>query len=316
MSKKHILKQISYVTLAVFFLSFSQLVLLSPKIVHADSGLQLQWNLDEGSGTTANDFSGNNNNGTLFNGPTYVPGEYNLGVALNGVNQYIQSNTPLASLGTVNQPYALSAWVKVAPGVTAGNIVHISSLQNGGAWCIPFLRLQNDVFTATGWYNSQAYSAVGTTQVQSGVWYQVLTSWDPTNGLRLFVNGNQEAQTPQAGYSAHGSPVYFSLGLSGPTCANNQGFLNGVVDDGIVYDRALTSTDIQNISSPYVKPATLPNSTAITTDQQVSQIKSPDTGYGSPQNPSYFYFILSFSVPVIFILIGNWQIKYKGREKN
>ena len=32
------------------------------------------WSFDEGTGTIANDSSGNNNNGTLYNGPTWTEG--------------------------------------------------------------------------------------------------------------------------------------------------------------------------------------------------------------------------------------------------
>jgi hypothetical protein len=231
-------------------LTLQILTVLGPSIsASADSGLLLHWNFDEGSGSTALDSSGNSQPGTLFNNATYVPGESGTAVALNGVNQYVQSVTPLASLGTVNQPYALSAWVKAAPGVSNGNIVHISSYADGSHWCIPFLRLQNGVFSATGWNGNQV-SAVGNTPVVAGQWYQVMTSWDPSNGLRLFVNGVLEQATPEATYTASGVPDYFSLGLSGPSCSDNQGYFHGDIDDAQVYNRALTPQDIQNIASP------------------------------------------------------------------
>ena len=40
----------------------------------SSSSLQGYWNLNENSGVTATDLSGNNNHGTLTNGPTRVPG--------------------------------------------------------------------------------------------------------------------------------------------------------------------------------------------------------------------------------------------------
>ena len=39
------------------------------------NGLVGYWNFDEGSGTTAADSSGNNNTGTLTNGPTWTAGK-------------------------------------------------------------------------------------------------------------------------------------------------------------------------------------------------------------------------------------------------
>ena len=215
----------------------------------ADDVVQLRWDFEEGSGTSTSDSSGNNNQGTLFNGATYVTGNNGLAVSLNGVNQYVQSNAPIASLGQDDTPYALSAWVRVPSGVTNGNIVHISSMQNGSGWCIPFLRLQGGVFRATGW-DGNSVSAIGTTAIVADQWYQVLTSWDSVNGLRLFVNGVLEDSSPQSTYDAYNSPVYASVGQSNSACSEDQGFLRGTVDDMRIYDRALNAADIVSINNP------------------------------------------------------------------
>ena len=241
-----------------------------------DPGLELHWNFDEGSGTTALDSTGNGNVGTLFNGPTYVPGHDGLAILLNGVDQYVQTNTPLASLGTVDQPYALSAWVNIAQGVSAGNIVDISSNADGSGWCIPFLRLENGYFTATGWDTSGGVSAASTTLAATGQWNQVLTSWDATNGLRLFVNGILVASTPQSNYAAAGVPIYASIGLSNGACSSDQGFLNGEVDDVRIYSRALAPSDIETISTEGDPPVNLPAAT--TPSNAASAPTLSDTG--------------------------------------
>jgi hypothetical protein len=238
-------------TFLVVVLAVQGYTLFTPA-VHAttDSGVQLQWNFEEGSGSTATDSSTSGNTGILFNSPSYVPGNTGLGLSLNGTNQYIRSTSAIASLGTVDEPYALSAWVKVAAGETAGNIVHISSLTSGGGWCIPFLRLEGGKFSATGWDSGLPTSAVSSTTVQADTWYQVLTSWDATNGLRLFVNGVLEDSTPQPNFTAAGSPVYTFIGIGAPSCSQNQGYLKAVVDDVRIYSRALDTEDIEEISNP------------------------------------------------------------------
>lgn len=235
----------------LFVLSFSPTLLFVPaqRVEAADSGLQMHWQLDEGSGTTATDSSGNNKTGTLYEGPSYQAGVYDTGVEFDGIGQYIQSNDPIASLGTVDEPYALSAWVKFNDGETNANIIHISSNANGGDWCIPFLRLENSRFNATGWTDEGATSAAAVGDIVADQWYQVLTSWDPTNGLRLFVNGTLVDSTPQDNFAAYGSPVYFSAGLSNEGCSEDQGFLDGMVDDVRLYNRALTDDDIDTIQT-------------------------------------------------------------------
>lgn len=61
------------------------------------------------------------------------------------------------------------------------------------------LRLENSKFTAVGWENggTSLVSAALTSKVVADQWYQVMTSWGPTNGLRLIVDGVVVATTPQ-----------------------------------------------------------------------------------------------------------------------
>jgi len=214
-----------------------------------DPDLVVHWPLDEGSGTTATDISGHGNDGILYNGATYVPGQVGTGVHLNGIDQYVQTPTPIDTTGVADEPYALSAWVKLDTGVTSGNIVHISSQASGGGWCIPFLSLAGGTFRAVSWTSGGENDAIGTTPVVANQWYQVMTTWDATNGLRLFVNGTLEASTPQTEFNGYGAPVYVSFGLSSG-CSGNQGFLKGTVDDLRIYARPLTDTDVTDLSTP------------------------------------------------------------------
>jgi len=214
-----------------------------------DTNLILHWDLNEGSGTTALDDSGNSYDGTLYNDPVYVPGHEGTGVELNGIYQFIQTPTPFDFLGTPDQPYALSAWVKLPATGASGNIFHISSNDGGDGWCIPFLTLTAGHFVATGWDTNGMVSATDPAVATSGEWHQVISTWDAENGLRLFVNGVLVATTPQADYAASGSSMYASLGLGNAACSNDQGYLVGTVDDARIYSRALVADDIETIAT-------------------------------------------------------------------
>src|SRR3989338_5884576 len=92
---------------ATISLLFS-LISLVPKAQAAapTNGLVGYWAFDEGSGTTAGDSSGNGNNGTLVNGPTWTAGKVgSQAISFDGSNDYFavslwmngpaaQSNTP------------------------------------------------------------------------------------------------------------------------------------------------------------------------------------------------------------------------------
>src|SRR3990167_6079208 len=72
------------------------------------SGLVGYWTFDEGSGATAADSSGNNNTGTLVNGPSWTTGKIGQALSFDGVDDLVTasgiSNTPSA--------FTLSAWIK------------------------------------------------------------------------------------------------------------------------------------------------------------------------------------------------------------
>jgi hypothetical protein len=63
-----------------------------------------------GSGTIWRDISGNGNNGTLVNGPTFNS-ENGGNIVFDGINDYV--DIPSTSLNFVNQPITLSSFVRV-----------------------------------------------------------------------------------------------------------------------------------------------------------------------------------------------------------
>ena len=86
------------------------------------TGLVGWWKFDDGSGTTARDWSGQGNTGTLVNSPTWVVGKIGGALSFNGSNQYIAfSPTSVAGLNKG----AISIWIKMPVGSTGGDSVRI-----------------------------------------------------------------------------------------------------------------------------------------------------------------------------------------------
>lgn len=281
-------------------------VVFGPVRVSADTdtNLILHWNLNEGSGTSAFDDSGNNYHGILHNGATYTTGHEGYGVSLNGVNQYIQTPTPFAFLGTVDQPYALSAWVNFTNPGASGNIFHMSSNIDGSGWCIPFLTLANGHFVATGWdQTSGEVDAIDPAVATNGEWHQVISTWDPTNGLRLFVDGNLVSSTPQPDYAASGTAMYATLGIGAPACSNDQGYLEGIVDDARIYSRVLLPADIQTIANEG-SPVTPPPSTVNTTIPG-----APDTGVGPVESIAQPAILPVVVASFIIVILSFWTYR-------
>ena len=207
-------------------------------------GLDMEWKMDEGSGTELTDSSSGGVGGTLYNKPTWVDGRWKGGLSFNGTDQYGLSDKALSSLGMYNKPYTISAWVNVAPGETDGNIIHVATATSGSGWCTPFLELSSSRFVAESWGALGQTQAIDTNTITTGQWYHVDTTWDATNGLRLYVNGVLAASQPQSVYAASGQADYIFTAFSHPGCAGDNGFLNANMDDVRVYQRALSATTI------------------------------------------------------------------------
>ena len=70
------------------------------------------WKLDEGSGTTAYDSSGNGNHGTLTNGPSWTSGKIGGAVSFDGADDYVQ--VPDSNTLDLANALTLAMWIKPA----------------------------------------------------------------------------------------------------------------------------------------------------------------------------------------------------------
>jgi len=59
------------------------------KVMAATPNLVGYWNFDEGAGTVVSDSSGNNNTGTLTNGPLWTAGKVGNALNFDGTNDYV-----------------------------------------------------------------------------------------------------------------------------------------------------------------------------------------------------------------------------------
>ncbi|MBU0758501.1 MAG: DUF2341 domain-containing protein, partial [Nanoarchaeota archaeon] len=158
-----------------------------------------------------------------------IGGYISNGANFDGDSGY-QRFSGFADLGTANKPYTIRTLVNVDIGESQGNIIHMSGEIGGGGWCLPPLAYTGSAFRARSW-NGGAVDATSTTNPTQGVWYQVVTTWDSTNGIRIFVNGVNEQSTPMATYSASGGANYLHPAFQPSGCSGNVGWFDGSIDE-------------------------------------------------------------------------------------
>ena len=184
------------------------------------------------SGTVWNDISGFQNNGTLINGPTFNSSNGG-SIVFDGVNDYVScgnnSNLQIEQ-GTI------SAWVKTtSPGAGFRGI--ITKQNNYG------LFTNDSVLVTYDWGNTQIRSTG--INIADGTWKNIAMSFTtntgtPSNNAIIYLNGSAILTTT---IKQSNNTVEVQLARGGVSAGSTQ-LLNGNISTGLVYNRALSATEI------------------------------------------------------------------------
>ena len=184
------------------------------------------------TGTTWSDLSRRGNNGTLTNGPTF--NSLNGGsIVFDGVDDYVScgnnSNLQIEQ-GTI------SAWVKTtSPGAGFRGI--ITKQNNYG------LFTNNSVLVTYDWGNTQTRSTG--INIADGTWKNIAMSFTtntgtPSNNAIIYLNGSAILTTT---IKQSNNTVEVQLARGGVSAGSTQ-LLNGNISTGLVYNRALSATEV------------------------------------------------------------------------
>ena len=190
-----------------------------------------------GSGSTWTDLSGNANNGTLVNAPSFISNDGGGCIQLDGINDHIT----LPTTGFAPASLTIDYWIK-----------RISD--EGYFWIIdnsdqPELRM---LFTSSGklqiyFYDDGGYfsTALSSTTFSTASWYNITAAL--TNGLQnVYINGNQEIITTTGTYTGNpgGNAGEHTLGTYNRPGAGYGGYANVRIGSYKFYNRVLTAAEI------------------------------------------------------------------------
>jgi hypothetical protein len=177
-----------------------------------------------GSGNTWTDLSGNGNNGTLVNGPTYSSANGG-SIVFDGSNDYVS--------GTISNlsEYTLSAMVKILATVAGGGII------GGNITTNAYLQLGGGTFP---WQFNSAFNSSYTPVLSQ--WTYVVGVQESGSTQRLYINGTSVSSA--SGTSNLGTAYAIGRRENGPV------YLNCQIGVSQIYNRALSATEIlQNFYS-------------------------------------------------------------------
>ncbi|MFA5771798.1 MAG: PQQ-binding-like beta-propeller repeat protein [Thermoplasmata archaeon] len=223
-------------------------VVLAAGGARAETGLVAKWSFDEGTGTTAVDSSGNNNNGTI-NGATWVDGVSGKALRFDGVNDYVeipQSST--LNVGGASGSYSIGFWMKA--NATPSGVRWIITKYPNGQYIQPYpisISIDSSGKVTTAVFDSQDSNySTGTTVVTDGNWHYVVSIVDrSTNNIRIGIDGNIQntISISNIGDMRNSAPI--ALGWDeGQTGANPDVYFNGIIDEVKIYNSTLSASEI------------------------------------------------------------------------
>lgn len=192
------------------------------------SGLVGNWKFDEGSGTTAADSSGNNNSGTLTNGPTWVEGKIGQALDYDNINDSVNTNSDM--IGTS----AVSVCTWIYPRTWSGD-----SVINNGKFQLYSSTNYRIGFTSDGATNILSSSNA----ITIDAWNFVCVTRNDSGIANLYVQANlsgaadRNSGTPTSGT---GNVIIGSRPVGGTN-------FDGVIDEVRIYNQVLSASDITEL---------------------------------------------------------------------
>lgn len=209
------------------------------------NGLVGYWKFDEGSGNTATDSSGNNNHGTLNNGPAWVPGKFGKALSFDGVDDFVQ--IPQSSSLDVTDQITVEAWVYPRAYVGSfGDVSHIVSrcADNGGHIYVLSVHADGKVWFSVNPMSGEKLSVANLTL---NTWTHLAMTYDGAY-IRLYINGYLDSSYVQSG-SIYTTGNWLAIGCKPTGSGGGPGiyaYFNGIIDEVRIYNRALSQQEIQS----------------------------------------------------------------------
>jgi len=204
-------------------------------------GLVVYYKFDEGSGTTAFDSSGNGNDGTLMNNPTWTTGITGGALDFDGIDDYVDG----VDIDFPSGPFTVSAWFKTTVTSGAGALIHkISNFQNQNYYIYPHTGrggVLAGLWDGTGW---QEVATDSNTTFNDGIWHHVAMVVSTTT-IELFVDATSYG-TVNHDNTIPTNDQNFNIGRQN----NNAQYFTGQIDEVRIYNRTLSAQEVSTLYSP------------------------------------------------------------------
>jgi len=209
---------------------------------NTDSSLVGWWKLDETSGTIAHDSSKSGNDGTVMGNAKWVAGKLGGALSCDGDGDYV--DVPGAA-SIKPRSVTLATWVWF--NTTSGRQDFLSK-SDDYAFSMNEWGSDNKVRAIVT--SGGAWSVVsGATALQPNQWYHLaLTFDDASKMLRIYLDGVQDGELSVPGGLEHRIGGGLTIGTY------QTRYLNGMIDDVRIYERALSAAELALVMTGGLEP--------------------------------------------------------------
>jgi hypothetical protein len=204
------------------------------------NGLVLAMPFYEQAGSTVYDLSGQGNHGDFNGDPTWINTPFGGGIDFDGTDDYIEMPES-QSLDVTGDKITVSVWVRFDSIGNIGIITKRDAFNSDNAYNIFIDSAGHFNFTLTHDGSTRIVAEYSTTSVVR-VWYFAVGVYDGSN-VHIYINADLKDSTPTTG-NIYNSSIPLRIGSINDPPAS---FLNGIVDNAMIWNRALSQIEISQL---------------------------------------------------------------------
>jgi hypothetical protein len=205
------------------------------------SGLIGNWTFDGNhvQGTKAFDASGGGSQGTLTGGPTQVSGKLGQALDFDGSNDHVVG-TLASAFGSGSK--SISAWI-YTNGNNTSQTIFSDDFNDGNGTQFKFMVLASTFNYVRYSEDSSGWCTSSVDSIKQERWYHVVVTNPGDTTCRIYINGLEDSADNSMGDNG-GTDTNFYIGSD-----TGFDFFDGFIDDVRIYNRVLTSDEIQRLYS-------------------------------------------------------------------
>jgi formylglycine-generating enzyme required for sulfatase activity len=211
----------------------------------SDPNLVAWWRLDDGSGSSARDSSGNDNHGTLHGDPQWTAGKIGGALDFDGDGDYVDCGNP--DMFNFDEQVTAGAWINLRS-VPGSSRAIVAKGENG--WRLALTRSTSGFEFAVAGRDFGYPGTLSGIQVAFGEWHHVCGTYDGET-IRIYIDGQMDGTS---NYTRGIATNNVNL-LIGDNPQWTGRFWDGLIDDVFVFSRALSDDEIRVVMQGLYDPA-------------------------------------------------------------